>query len=289
MTHRHAISDADFDRVRHLLPGQPGQHGGVAADNRRFPADAVLWIARTGATWADLPERLGNSNDQWRRFDRWAAKGRWDPILAELRDPDLDVLILDSDGRRGPPPARRGGEKKWDGSGGQGEQALGRSRGRFGTEIHGSIDGLGAPVELLLTAAQESDIAQAEALLADHAPEVVIADKGYDKKGGTVRVIESRGAKGGDPGVGRAARPRHLDIHVYRERNLCERFWSTKQFRRFATRYEKKAVNYLAFVKVAAMMVMFAVTRTSWIPTSCPYDLGHNDRGVGRKSSPTIS
>ena len=77
---------------------------------------------------------------------------------------------------------RRGCEKKWDGSGGQDDQALGRSRGGFGTKVHGSFDGLGHPVELLLTAAQESDIAQAEVLLADHTPEVVIADKGYDKK-----------------------------------------------------------------------------------------------------------
>ena len=51
---RHAISDADWDRIEHLLPGRPGQHGGVAADNRRF-IDAVLWIAKTGAPWRDLP------------------------------------------------------------------------------------------------------------------------------------------------------------------------------------------------------------------------------------------
>jgi transposase len=104
MTHRHAISDADFGRIEHLLPGRPGQHGGVARDNRRF-IDAVLWIARTGAAWDDLPERLGVGNSQWRRFDRWAGKGRWDPILAALRDPDMDVLILDSTAVRAHPCA----------------------------------------------------------------------------------------------------------------------------------------------------------------------------------------
>ena len=95
MSHRYEISDADWDRIEHLLPGRRGQHGGVAADNRRF-VNAVLWVARTGAAWADLPERLGHPNSQWCRFDRWAEKGRWDPILAALRDPDLDILRLDS-------------------------------------------------------------------------------------------------------------------------------------------------------------------------------------------------
>src|SRR5436190_23686543 len=95
MGFRHAISDADWARVKPLLPGQPGQHGGVAEDNRRF-LDAVLWIARTGAAWRDLPERLGNWNSQWRRFDRWAKNGRFAAIVQALRDPDLDVLILDS-------------------------------------------------------------------------------------------------------------------------------------------------------------------------------------------------
>jgi transposase len=151
---------------------------------------------------------------------------------------------------------RRRGEKKWDGTGGQGDQALGRSRGGFGTKIHGGFDGLGHPRELLLTGANESDIAQAEALLAGHEPEVVIADKGYDKRA-LVAAIEARGAEAVIPTQKNRAVQREVDPHLYADRNLCERFWSkAKQYRRVATRYEKKAANFLAFVKVAAMMVM---------------------------------
>lgn len=95
MRHRHEMTDAEWDRIKHLLIGQRGQHGGIAHDNRQF-INAVLWIARTGAAWRDLPERLGNWNSQWRRFDRWAKTGRFAAIVAALRDPDLDVLILDS-------------------------------------------------------------------------------------------------------------------------------------------------------------------------------------------------
>jgi len=76
------------------LPGRDGDPGVTAKDNRLF-IDAVLWIAKTGAPWRDLPERFGNWNSIWRRFDRWAAKGVWARIFHELRDPDLEWLLLD--------------------------------------------------------------------------------------------------------------------------------------------------------------------------------------------------
>jgi transposase len=115
MLHRHAISDADWDRIKGFLPGQRGQHGGVARDNRLF-VDAVLYVARTGIPWEDLPARFGKWNSIWRRFDRWAKKGRWDPILAALRDPELDVLILDSTAVRAHPCAA-GAKKNGTGPG----------------------------------------------------------------------------------------------------------------------------------------------------------------------------
>jgi transposase len=95
MRHRHAISDDDWARIKDILPGLPGQHGKVAKDNRLF-VDAVLWIARTGAPWRDLPEHFGNWNSTWRRFDRWATQGVWRQVFEALQDPDLEWLILDS-------------------------------------------------------------------------------------------------------------------------------------------------------------------------------------------------
>ena len=95
MRHRHAISDDNWERIKDLLPGQAGQPGATAKDNRLF-IDSVLWIAKTGAPWRDLPQRFGNWNTAWRRFDRWARKGRWQRIFEVLQDPDLEWLILDS-------------------------------------------------------------------------------------------------------------------------------------------------------------------------------------------------
>jgi transposase len=95
MLRRHAISDDNWERIKDLLPGKAGDPGVTAKDNRLF-LDAVLWIAKTGAPWRDLPERFGPWNSVWKRFSRWAAKGRWQMIFEQLQDPDLEWLLLDS-------------------------------------------------------------------------------------------------------------------------------------------------------------------------------------------------
>ena len=93
--HRYAISDKDYRRIAALLPGQPGKQGRNAKDNRLF-IDAVLWIARTGAPWPDLPERFGKHNTVYKRFQRWGQRGVWQAIHQALQDPDLEWLMLDS-------------------------------------------------------------------------------------------------------------------------------------------------------------------------------------------------
>src|SRR5881275_3358666 len=110
MHHRHAIIDADWDRIKDLLPGRAGQPGVTAKDNRLF-VDAALWVAKTGAPWRDLPERFGNWNSVWRRFDRWAKKGTWQRVFEALQDPDLEWLILDSTIIRAHPHAAGAGKK----------------------------------------------------------------------------------------------------------------------------------------------------------------------------------
>lgn len=115
MLHRHALSDANWDRIKDLLPGRPGQTGWRARDNRLFIA-AVLWIAKTGAPWRDLPERFGNWNSVWKRFDRGAKKGTWQCVFEALQDPDLEWLLPDSTVIRAHPCAA-GAEKKRPGPG----------------------------------------------------------------------------------------------------------------------------------------------------------------------------
>ena len=71
---------------------------------------------------------------------------------------------------------------------------MGRSRGGFGTKLHIAVDGLGNPVEFILTGGQEADINQGPALIEGHDAKAVIADKGYDGDE-FVATIEASGAE----------------------------------------------------------------------------------------------
>ena len=77
---RHEISDAQWNKIKNLLPGKAGNPGRTAEDNRGF-INAVWWIARTGAPWRDLPERFGEWNTVFQRCNRWAQRGVWGHLL----------------------------------------------------------------------------------------------------------------------------------------------------------------------------------------------------------------
>jgi transposase len=95
MLSRHDICDADWDRIKDLLPGRPGQHGGVGKDNRLF-VNAIRYLAKTGVAWADLPAHFGKPNSLWQRYNRWCRNGVWERIAGALRDRDTEWLSVDS-------------------------------------------------------------------------------------------------------------------------------------------------------------------------------------------------
>ena len=68
------LSEATWDRLAPLLPPQRPRTGRPALDHRRF-LEAVLWLARTGAPWRDLPPELMNWRTAWRRLQRWTEAG----------------------------------------------------------------------------------------------------------------------------------------------------------------------------------------------------------------------
>ena len=95
MLRRHELTDDQWKEIESLLSGRAGDPGRTGDDNRLF-VNAVLFVARTGIPWRDLPERFGKWNSIWRRFDRWCATGVWSRLSVVLGEPDLVELHLDS-------------------------------------------------------------------------------------------------------------------------------------------------------------------------------------------------
>jgi transposase len=136
---RRELRDGQWRRIEPLIPGKDGDKGRPGENNRLF-IDAVLWLVRAGAPWRGLPDEFGKWNRVFRRFRRWAKKGVWKRLFAELgENPDLEYLIIDSTIVAG--ASTCGGRQKRESE----DEAIGRSRGGLSTKINISVDALGNP------------------------------------------------------------------------------------------------------------------------------------------------
>jgi transposase len=146
------------------------------------------------------------------------------------------------------------------GSAALGGEALGRSQGGFSTKLHLRADGQGQPITAVLTGGERHEQIALEAVLDQGAiprpgrgrprlrPRRVAGDKGYSSPTARRR-LRRRGITPVIPSKTNQRRQPRFDREAYRRRNLVERLINRlKQFRRIATRYEKRAANYLAMV-----------------------------------------
>jgi transposase len=248
MLRRHELTDGQWDAIKDLLPGKEGDPGVTAKDNRLF-VNAVFFIAKTGVPWRDLPERFGHWHRVFQRFNRWCKKDVFTQIFEVLRDPDLEVLMLDSTVIRA--HQHSAGQKNSTAE----QEQLGRSRGGVSTKIHVAVDGLGKPTKIFLSPGQDHDVTKAPDLIRDSQADKVIADKAYDSDP-LIAQIEAQGATPVIPSRANRKEPRDHDHEEYKKRNVVERFINVlKQCRRVATRYEKTARNFLGFVLFASTLV----------------------------------
>jgi putative transposase len=93
---RRELRDDQWNKIKGLLPGKKSDPGRTAKNNRRF-VDALLWIARTGAHWRELPKEFGPWNSVFQRYNRWSKAGVWESIFCALSDdPDFEYVMIDS-------------------------------------------------------------------------------------------------------------------------------------------------------------------------------------------------
>ena len=89
------LSDEQWERIAPHLPGKIGDPGRSGEDNRMF-LEGVLWVARVGAPWRDVPAVFGNWNSVFKRFRRWALNGVFERLFQILSgDPDFEYALID--------------------------------------------------------------------------------------------------------------------------------------------------------------------------------------------------
>jgi transposase len=150
MQKRHELTDEQWERIKPLLPPQKPSTGRPAIDHRRI-INGILWILKTGAPWRDLPERYGSWRTVYSRFYRWSKSGVWERIFSALKAANrrrgrYGLGSSSSGHNRCSSPSARSRSKRGDPK----TEALGRSRGGFGTKVHVRINANGNVISIIL-------------------------------------------------------------------------------------------------------------------------------------------
>ncbi len=133
---------------------------------------------------------------------------------------------------------------------------MGRSRGGLTTKIHALVDAEGLPIALKLTEGQAHDGRSAADMLGSVGRgQVLLADRAYDSDA-LRQTLADRGAWANVKPMPNRKHVPAFSAFLYKDRNHVERFFNKlKHFRGVATRYDKRADNYLAGVKLASARI----------------------------------
>jgi transposase len=133
---------------------------------------------------------------------------------------------------------------------------MGRSRGGLTTKIHALVDAEGLPITLKLTEGQAHDGRSARDMLEDLSQgQILLADRAYDADE-LRQSLKQRGAWANIKPMPNRRNIPAFSAFLYRQRNLVERFFNKlKHFRGVATRYDKRADNFLAGIKLASFRI----------------------------------
>ena len=87
---RYVLTDKQWAQMSPLCLGKVGDRGRSGKDNRLF-VEAVLWIARTGSPWRDLPEHFGKWNTVFKRFRDWVKADVFTRLFEAVSgEPDME-------------------------------------------------------------------------------------------------------------------------------------------------------------------------------------------------------
>jgi len=232
-------------------------HSKVPPSNLRRTVSAILWRHENGAKWRWLPSDLGSWWMAAQTFIRWSRLGVWERLLAlvQERGVQLGMAFLDGTSVRAHQKAAGATRKRDSQAERDAREALGRSRGGFGTKVCVIADSSGRAVAFRIAPGQAHELPHAVPLL-DRLPAVplwIVADRGYASHAFRQHLCD-RGAKPAIPPK-RTEPALAWPAWAYNNRNRVERLWvRLKEWRAVATRYEKTAASFMGVLCLAAAL-----------------------------------
>jgi transposase len=206
-----------------------------------------MHMLKSGSRWRDCPEVYGPYTTVCNRSNRWSREGIWTDIFYALTGSTgmYGSMLVDSSDIKA--------HRSAAGAKGAFNNAIGRSRGGQTTKIHALTDDIGRPLAFLITAGNTHDLAGARGLIGMvRNPRRWLADRAYDAW--SLRdELAARRIKAVIPPNPPRKHPHRYDKTAYKGRNVIERmFCRLKDFRRIATRYDKRADIFLSAILLAA-------------------------------------
>ena len=81
------LTDEEWEMVEPLIPQRPP--AGRRYHDHRKVLGGILWVARTGSSWREMPEEFGKWETAYRRYELWLEQGLWQRILEALGQESL--------------------------------------------------------------------------------------------------------------------------------------------------------------------------------------------------------
>jgi transposase len=249
------LTDIQWAILNDLIPEPPRRDDkrGRPWRTRRSVLNGILWVLRTGAPWADLPERYPSYQTCHRRFQEWVRSGIMRGVLEALAKDlqirgRLDVREAFIDGSFA--PAKKRGSK------------VGKTKRGKGTKIMAVADCHGLPVAVSVESATPHEVKLAESTLVQmvipEPPQNLIGDNAYESDKLDAR-LRSYGIELISPHR-RNRKNKTQDrrrLLRYRTRWKIERLFAWLQnFRRLVVRYERHAENFLGMLYLGCCVIL---------------------------------
>ena len=251
------LSDEQWERIRkhfpeeHVADGRPGRK---PIPTRRV-LEAVLWILNTGAQWHMLPQSYPNYKTVHRRFQTWCSNEVLRRVLTDVANELRDKGVLDEE------------ESFIDATfamakGGGAE--IGPTKRGKGMKIMAIVDRHGLPLSVSTHAANHHEVRLVQLCfdfyMIEAKPENLIGDRAYDSDplDNDLRKLDIEMVAPHRSNRRKCATQDGRRLRRYARRWLVERFFAWIQWqRRILVRWEFYPKNFLGFVQLACLVILF--------------------------------